>query len=545
MASATRNAADSSVNVAELQKPEHSSDPLPVFRPLQSGAGGPELLLVVVPGAFTPPEAYLPLAAAIHAGSADVRLWLGLLRFDKNIPTTAAIVELLKELLAGVRAEGFQGGTMFRNHVYLMGHSWGAWESRVAARQLAQGLIQASCSFAREVEDDIGQYPLPVLTVGGTLDGQIPATELARNGRQVASLQPVLGEGNTLFAKPVVLIEGANHASFSHGVPDLERGDMPAELPLEEGRAAIASVVNAFLAVQAHGPGGARAEAHARALREAVLASKALYDPFWDAVAEEKEGCEQYQVKLLADAGVALPPSVRVEVLWHTYQDNFVSSKPWVDVQQGKVFATAHLLQKGRYGTADALCLKMKSPESVARTFDLGDSKGAGIAAQGSDGSPSPALEAAVKNFDPTDSAAVGAIIEAQRTAPGSNTFAATANRAAFDAALDRLPPYFRARYERLQLTVQFPDDTRCRTSSDWIKGDISVSFAEDGSGHVEVVSPILILPDNPALGRFSGHHYVKVWTVARAMRWIMYDSFRRGVEVVRWQPRNKAEKAG
>lgn len=506
-----------------------SSDPLPIFKPLRSDAPGPDVLLVVIPGAFTAPEAYLPLAEAVHAGSGDVRLWVGMLRFERNIPTSEAIVPLYKQLLGRVRAEGYRGGDLFHNYTYFIGHSWGGWVARVPARQLARGLVQLACSFAPDVPDDIAEYPLPVLTLGGTLDGQIPAVDLARNGRQVAAREPLLGEKNTLFAKPVAVIVGANHASFSHGVPNTERGDLPAELPLEEARAAAARLVNAFLAIQTNGSGGgaARAGEHAAALRSAVRETQELYGFFWDAVEEERAGCEGYQAKLLEDAGVQLPPAARTALLWHEFYDNLVAFKPWVDAEQGKVFAGAHQ-KKDRYGVTQELCLKMKSPEAVARAFGLGERAGNGRAEAAPGGG---ALAAAVEDFDVADPAKVGAIVEAQRAAPGSNTFGAEANRAAFDAALGRLPPYFRTRFERLQLSVRFPDDVRANTSSDWIKSEITFTFSEDGR-HVDVVSPILIVPDDPALGRFGGHHYVKIWTVVSAMHWIMYDAFQKGTRI-------------
>eukprot|EP00897_Mesotaenium_endlicherianum_P004513 jgi/Mesen1/408/ME000100S10644 len=508
-----------------------------ILRPIRERPGANETLLVIVPGAFTKAEAYLPLANAIQEAS-KLKLWVVVLNFVANVPTSFELKQRYGKALEKTKMMGF-GGNGAATKVYFAGHSWGAWEARDPALHLADGFIQMGAYFNKKL-DKLPEYPKPVLTLGGELDGQIPPTVMARHAGEVFAVEAQLGRANTVAQKPVVVVEGMNHCQFSHGVPNRKRGDFDPEVPIEQARREVAEVAG-----REAGPEGQQAWA---ALEAAVSKTERDYRAFWEACLQETRGCSHYQMKLLEEAQVVPHEGLSVEVVWHDFLQNFVFSKPAIAAGEGKVHMQAYKKPQGRYDLASDLWLKMKSAEAVA-TAGLGDvsewkteneprlskgelagaGAGAGVreaslggAAAGSSGISSGPLE------EFTSASASGSqhlSVSRHLFESASANLGAQWNEAHFRQALSLVPETARRRFERRGKKPTFGTDEKCSSGATWVGSDMK--FISKEGGTVEIRSPVLLTPADYYRPRFAGMHYVKIWSVARAMEWIMVDSLR------------------
>eukprot|EP00897_Mesotaenium_endlicherianum_P009587 jgi/Mesen1/8657/ME000504S08096 len=511
---------------------DYMSDRAPVLKPIKERPGVNEALLVILPGAFTKPEAYLALAHTIQEAS-KLRLWVCIINFTRDIPNSLEIRQRYDKLLGRVKKMGFGAGGPDSTKVYFAGHSLGVLQGRSPALHLADGFIQMAGFFDQKY-DNLAQYPKPVLTLGGELDGQIPPTVMARHAGEVFAVEAQLGRANTVAQKPVVVVEGMNHCQFSHGVPNRKRGDFDPEVPIEQARREVAEVVAAFLELQVAGreagPEGRQAWA---ALEATVSKTERDYRAFWEACLQETHGCSHYQVELLEAAGVALKKEVNVEAVWHDFHDNFVFSKPAITREEGKkIYMQVHRKRQGKYQLTSTLWIKMKSAEAVAAA-GLGD-----VSERKTENKPRPSEAEVASTYGASYERAAAAASSGHSSGPVKESAPRSAfrhlfnnvtlglgaqwNEANFKQALSLVPETARRRFERRGKKPRFGMDKPHFKPPEWVASE--VQFDDKGGGVVEIVSPILITPVD-FKPRFAGMHYVKIWSVARAMEWIMVDS--------------------
>ena len=98
-------------------------------------------------------------------------------------------------------------------------------------------------------------------------------------------------------------------------------------------------------------------------------------------------------------------------------------------------------------------------------------------------------------------------------------------NTKTFEKALSLVSEDDREKYLKHGKKLRFVDDWLCPPpATTWIESDLS--FTAIPSGDVEVRTPVLLSPMSMP-PRFAGMHYMKVLTLARAIHWILLDSFR------------------
>lgn len=349
---------------------------------------------------------------------------------------------------------------------------------RSVALNRAQGFIQMGSSFDAQA-DNLAQHPKPVLTLGGGRDGQMTPAAIAKHAGEVFATEPVLGRYNTCTVKPVVIIPGMNHAQFSDGRPNFERGDLKGVISDTDAHRRAGELVAAFLAVQSEGPNGPAGARGLEILTTAVEDTHTRYRALWESLAKQTDAAA-HQLDVASSSTLSADNIATID---HDFCENFVVSKPWIDAEKNKVFITTYLKPAAKQGICN-LWVKMKSREALALHFDAADAPAAPI-----------------------------------------ETWGKAVNSKTFDAALSQVSDDAREMFLTHGKKLRFVDDWLCPPPATvWIESDLS--FTATPSGDVEVRTPVLLSPLTMP-PRFAGMHYMKVLTLARAIHWILLDSFR------------------
>ncbi|MCO5574289.1 hypothetical protein L7F22_028071 [Adiantum nelumboides] len=451
-----------------------------ILEPLH--AAGVDILFFFMPGALTAPKEYLSLLKEIQA-KCSFRLWVAILD-PGSVPwvSTAMIEASFDGVLARVKQLGFPAGPYPSRGVVIGGHSWGAWESRSIAMKRADAFIQlGSCYHSNP--DNLVQYPKPVLTLSGALDAQITNAAIVKHAGEVFDMKDELGEFFVYGVKPVILVPGMNHAQFSHGIPNKERGDFDAEISIEQARDVCSSLLSSFITLHMCGQDEQLASSALAVLREAVCETHQRYQVFWEAMWEPGKDAKKFQLDM---AGIPALKESKIGVVQHEYKDNFIYSKPSIDTQAGRIIINIYFSPLGKYNLLSNVWVKCKSREAITAAF----------------------------SSDKIDEEplSVGSYIN-QRT---------------FTQALARVPQVVRQKFEQRGKKLRFLEDMVIKSSSqEWIDSDLIIKPAEDGTQYVDVQSTALISPLKGMPARFAGMHYLKLLTAARALSWIYEDAFR------------------
>lgn len=292
-------------------------------------------LLVLYPGGFVPSESYTDLVGALQV--ADPGLWVGVGRFVGDLTLPPEVTVRYAEIVAAASALGYPhaGGT----NVVVAGHSLGGVMTSLSFSPAAvpEGLVLYGAYVPRiDPVPPAERYPIPVLTVAAEVDGR---TRLPRMAVEV--------EGTRGLAdRPVVVVAGANHASFADGA-DLSN-DLPAERPLDALHAEIAALTTAFIAehrsvgtVSPTAPVVLTAVAEADRLTRPFLAADRL---------DEARGCAA-----ILEAGIEAatpgrsPVRVAVEEVRHVDPEAFAAAR----ATQDGATVTVHSLVREEDRTGD------------------------------------------------------------------------------------------------------------------------------------------------------------------------------------------------
>ena len=337
-----------------------------------------------------------------------------------------------------------------------------------------------ACTF-HLITDNLVQYPKPVLTVCGELDGQITLSAIVKHAGEVHAMKDELGDYFVNAIKPVIIVPGMNHAQFSHCIPNRERGDLDALIPNEEAKRLIIELISSFLTL--HGSKEPNDEALS-VLTDAVSQTAERYGTFWAAVEDQSRGVKQMQLEL-----ASVKDDLHIGVVEHEYKDNFIYSKPSIHLPSKHITINTYFSSAGKFNILKNLWVKMKSKEAISIAFKVQEG-----------------------DHTPHEKVSMGAFF----------------NEKAFMEALALVPDDTRRRFEEHGKKLRFVEDLVIRTSAqEWIDSDLIFKQAEDGSGYMDVQSTALISPVQGMPERFAGMHYLKLLTVARAMEWIFMDCYR------------------
>ncbi|MEB3255262.1 MAG: hypothetical protein VKJ05_02620 [Synechococcaceae cyanobacterium] len=252
---------------------------------------GPALALVVIQGEGIPPERYRPVADAIQRHCADRRLWVAIPHFLGDSPIPREMPLVVEQAQRALRRQGLPPGTpcLFLAHsvggIALQKYLKAFPEQGIGQVLLGSFLGRWNLNRLDAQGNTLIDFPLPTLTVAGTLDG------LARLSRMAiaAWLQGINAAPRCRPERfPVVTIEGASHMQFASGepVPFVAAFDL---LPTAEEAAVherVGELVAAFLPTCC-APAEPQTAVVSAALAEAVAASAPTLEPLIEALLAE------------------------------------------------------------------------------------------------------------------------------------------------------------------------------------------------------------------------------------------------------------------
>ncbi|ASC70601.1 hypothetical protein XM38_015410 [Halomicronema hongdechloris C2206] len=203
-----------------------------ILKPTHTGT---VISLIFVQGEGIPIERYRQIAEAIQSTASDLAIWVGIPQFigDSPIPRETGLA--INKVLQQMKQEGMPE----TENQFFIAHSVGgialqkylkAFPKRVKG-QILMGSFLGKWNLSKldEAGKTIIDYPVPTLTIGGTLDGLARITRIAAAFwyQQINSSQPTDQQNF-----PVVTIDGASHMQFASGPPtsfvadfDLKPGD--------------------------------------------------------------------------------------------------------------------------------------------------------------------------------------------------------------------------------------------------------------------------------------------------------------------------------
>lgn len=218
-------------------------------------------------------------------------------------------------------------------------------------------------------------------------------------------------------------------------------------------------------------------------------------------------------------------------MLWHSFEDNFLLSKPWIDSERNKVIGQGFLKQQSfKYAQSSNLWVKLIHPDAFHEKLIL-PSQGEG---HGN-------FKKLVRTLSLTRSRSrrlvTSANKEAQteaRTVSLLEYFpffraAAEINRRNFSKAVSLICSEHLKRYEAEGKKLRFVADLVCSSEEEWNSKDVLFLPSSEFQEVVNVQSPVVITEVDRCLPQGSKGMYtycLKVITVARAMEWIMVESF-------------------
>ena len=210
--------------------------------PPMSTATGQDIGLVMIPGAQIAGEKYEDLTVEIQRQLPGARLWVGLTRgWLGSFPNPVEIAGALNDCVDKASSEGLSGP------VFMAGHSLGGIMLETYVKDhpdKAAGIILLGSYLPDLFGDSSNQFPVPVLTAVGELDG----LTLSYVYREWIESSEADGAGSY----PVYVIDDANHAQVASGeIPSfVTTQDIPSPISFEEAHQRYAEAVVSFIIKQ-------------------------------------------------------------------------------------------------------------------------------------------------------------------------------------------------------------------------------------------------------------------------------------------------------
>ena len=440
------------------------------------------MAIVIVQGTYVYPEQYITLGAALQAESA-APLWVGIAEgFYKNEPNFVQVRTAIDDVLANLTSAGMPETA----DLFVAGHSLGGvWVQRVVPDIPAVGVLM----FASYLTSLLADYPVPVLHLSGTLDGQTRPTRIASTFSELQLLTET--EPDAPLTRPVVLLEAVDHAHFFTGeLPEsVAENDILSELDGDEARRQLAQQSVAFMEVARAGPAAAEAT---ELLREAYSSTGQFLTPLFDLQRQEADGdssdwarfAQTFLLNIADDSVTLHVESTHVEDL------ATLEHQHWsVNVTQDPAEASIHMYS---------------SVEVPYNPFDI--------------------------SLDPTTSTEIAVKMTSQENLVsllpsaefGVNRSCRDINEAALSAALAAAPDTARERFNRRGKPVIYLKDHAVTAGPLWVQGLLGLNYTADG---LEVQS--IALKTAPGSLIYPGSQYCKLLTPSRALEYILTDGLR------------------
>ncbi|WP_323311959.1 hypothetical protein [Anabaena cylindrica] len=258
-----------------------------VLKPIHEG--GTEVVIILIQGEDISVEQYCPVGQAIQNAAPDLSIWVSIPKFIGNSPVPREIGLAIDQAIKEMRKEGMPE----TDNIFFVAHSVGGiaiqkYLKSFPARGKGQILMgsfleKGYVSKLNEAGQTVIQYPVPTLTIGGTLDGLARITRIATG---FWYQQSNASELTAIENFPVVAIDGATHMQFASGkapsyVADFDLKPRASE---EEVHLQIGKLAHNFICLILQ---TVNAEASSNFLKEERIKTQQLLQPLLNALIME------------------------------------------------------------------------------------------------------------------------------------------------------------------------------------------------------------------------------------------------------------------
>lgn len=522
---------------------------------------GPELALVLIEGATCPVAGYKPLVEAIQKASL-YKLWVGVPQFVLNTPEPAEYGLAFDGIMNKMKAAGMKA-----NRTVIAAHSLGAVMSQIyltsslLGKGKADALVLMGATVLRTNRDSTALPP--TLTVDGDLDGLLHITRQAE--AYFHQVEKVGGPQKGLD-RPVVLLEGVNHWSFSSGAlpGNVANNDIQAEISEEDGHAVIAKTISDFLTATFGTDQPGDKELAATAIADAVKATGELLAPVMEAM--HREGYHYFHPQCQSDyptnptcnypsypntgiipkgppspmppadctcgsewvTSVAYPMMAGLEGT-HAATATLAIADSFQDVSDVRPFHLPHIFEpKPGTACADPATCHFNMTSVTMAVYDLKDDLDTGLY-------PVTASEfrTKMKSREAIQQQAGLKNVNFTQTDKDNTETCQKINQASYDWALSKASPKALARFKKHGQPYVFAEDLKSYVGPmgpTWIHDNLI--FEPSADKKVVTVQSHYFPIGNKNLGdepflETVGYHYCKLLSPARAMEWIYADGLK------------------
>ncbi|XP_053384572.1 uncharacterized protein LOC123535953 [Mercenaria mercenaria] len=459
--------------------------------------------IIITPGADIKGEAYEKLGTKFQE-SFPGRMWVALLcDFPFNIPNPIQLASGIDESISKFKNAGFQG-----NNIFLAGHSLGGlfvgMYGLSHASQLKGVMLFASyLTRSHRLRD----YPLPVLTISGDLDGLTRITRIVDTFEELENEtmhnpSPV----SLIYKTPVIVMRGLNHGHFASGTmpPNVLEHDLPVDndITFDNAHQTIAFHVTNFVIVNTGLP------------KEKYLTAVAGMKMAYFSTKE------------------TIQPLSRVKAM---------------DINTGKSSTTTITAQRCLLGNKLASHVDVNDTEISEQEIDFYEPD---VKVINRTHAHVQTFSTVVTPFDPEDvslnpqtPSEVQSVMKSKagmiKLLPdvaydGNNLTCRDLNKIIYQVALNASSALAHNRsIERRSPSITFNDDVISDSLLNWSVDSLDLQYGVNGS--LKVTSYAYVVdPDDPS-GKMAGTRHCKLLSPYRAMEWFYIDSLKRNAGHNSW----------
>ncbi|XP_021370099.1 uncharacterized protein LOC110461120 isoform X2 [Mizuhopecten yessoensis] len=448
---------------------------------------GPEVGLIIVPGAYIAGSAYKPVGEAIQADS-DLKVWVALLDgFFGNLANPLQLGGAVNKAKAELTKRGAK-------QVFLAGHSLGGQLTANYVLNHHNGLSGAllfASYLTRNVEPT--SYPVPVLTIAGDLDGLVRITRIQESFEQLVA--DVRKNKNATFRTPVITMEGVNHGQFASGPMPAEvlAYDLEPEVTNVTAYSLIAKYTNAFMGANIPIADSSLIANARKTLTEGYTATGYIMAPLTNMMSVSTNPL--HVSKWTSEAQtvlIGLRDTSNVKIVNKVVSERqLLQSTPEMTFEDGVLSITTYTQVAFQSNPLDVSTFYM-SPIQLQAEMKSRD---------------------AIKAFLPNE------------TYMENNESCVSINQAALQYALGQASPLAVTRYGKKGRPIIYEQDVALPSTQQWFLQELLYEDDRDG---VHVTSESYHVPYNSAKASTSGIFFCKLLAPYRAMEWIYVDGLRK-----------------